>query len=151
MLWTPDQRRSILRCCSRPGHEKLTLLRQVADGLDVVAVRIEHEGAVIILMVVGPWARPAIVLAACRDRCRVKSIDGGASARGEANVRACLRAWARSNPEKGLWLDAIAAEALILGIEPRYPQGTQRAIVELPRPLDVADAKRDVIQHIRSC
>jgi hypothetical protein len=36
----------------------------VAHRLDVVAVGIEDEGAVIVLMIVGPWTRRAIVQAA---------------------------------------------------------------------------------------
>ena len=40
----------------------------MTDGLDIVAVGIQYKGAVIILVVMRPKARSAIVLAARRQR-----------------------------------------------------------------------------------
>jgi hypothetical protein len=47
----------------------------MADGLDVVAVRIEHEGAVVAGVVMFAHAGRAIVATACRDGRRVEGVD----------------------------------------------------------------------------
>src|SRR5271168_3147164 len=48
----------------------------VADGLDVVAVRVEDEGGVIVRRVVA-WAWRAVVLRPCLERRGMKRPDGG--------------------------------------------------------------------------
>ena len=52
--------------------------RCVAHGLDIVAVGIEHEGGVVVGVVVGAQARLAVVSAARLERGRIEGIDGGA-------------------------------------------------------------------------
>jgi hypothetical protein len=51
------------------------LLRCMADGLDVVAVRIVDEGAVVVLVVVGTDPGGPVVLSAGHDRRLVEAID----------------------------------------------------------------------------
>lgn len=47
----------------------------MADGLDVVTIRVKHEGAVVVWMVVGTQARRAVI-AASRGKCsRMERID----------------------------------------------------------------------------
>ncbi|KAG1302687.1 hypothetical protein G6F62_015865 [Rhizopus arrhizus] len=59
--------------------------RTVIDHFDVVAVRIEHKGAVV-ARVVGAFAGRAVVGAAGGDRGAVEGIDGGAVAGLEGQV-----------------------------------------------------------------
>ena len=60
----------------------------MADGFDIVAVRVDDEGAVIVGVVVRADARRAVVLAAGSQRRRVEGVDLGAVSRGEGVVPA---------------------------------------------------------------
>ena len=55
---------------------RLSCLRPVAHGFDVVAVRIDDERAVVVRVVLGTYARRAIVARTGCERCVVESIDG---------------------------------------------------------------------------
>ena len=72
--------------------------------------RVEHEGAVIIGVVVRAQARLSVVLAAGGDRGRVKGIDSGAGGGGEGDmdVMVACGTVALADPEEGL---AGSAEA----------------------------------------
>src|SRR6266511_1104028 len=63
------------------------LFRQVADRLDVVAVRIVRVGAVVMLVVLRPEPRLAVVLSARGQRRRMERVDGGAVWARERDVR----------------------------------------------------------------
>lgn len=52
----------------------------MADGLDVVALRVDDEGAVIMGMVVRAQTRRPVVPATSGDRGLVEGVDGGATA-----------------------------------------------------------------------
>ena len=68
------------------------VLKVLAENrLDVVAIRIEHEGAIVVRMVVRPQARRAVVLAAGRERGAMEGVDRGAVLGGEAEVQAGLQ------------------------------------------------------------
>ena len=58
----------------------------MADGLDIVAVGIEDEGAVVVRVIMRPQARPAIVLAAGGKGGGMERIDLSAAARGEGDM-----------------------------------------------------------------
>jgi hypothetical protein len=59
----------------------------VADGLDVVAVRVEHEGSVVPGVVDLADAWPAVVLATGRERSRVEGVDRFAVLGRDADVQ----------------------------------------------------------------
>src|SRR3954464_15724754 len=61
----------------------LAQVRLVADGLDVVAPRIDDERAVVVLVVVRAHAGRAVVRSACGDRGVVERADLGAALRAE--------------------------------------------------------------------
>jgi hypothetical protein len=65
-------------------------------------------------------------------------------------MRARLRDIANSDPEKRFWADAITCKTAFFRIEPRDSKGTQRAIIEMLRQLDVANSDGNVVQHVRS-
>ena len=75
----------------------------MTDGLDIVAVGIEHEGSVVIGVVVGTQAGRAVVLAARSDRRAVEGIDRCAGERSESDVDTpAAQAFASSIQKKGL-------------------------------------------------
>ena len=66
----------------------------MTDGLDIVAVGIEHEGSVIIGVVVGTQAGRAVALAARSDRRAVE----GTAARERAAKATCPRLKPSASP-----------------------------------------------------
>src|SRR5882672_5013456 len=100
----------------------------MAHGLDIVSVRVEHEGAVIVRVIMRPCSRRSVVTAAGQDRLAVEAVHGVAVMRGEGDVRAGLRQLLQSDPEEGLGADAIARGSFAIGIEARDSKGTQRAV-----------------------
>ena len=73
-----------------------------ADGFDVVAVGIEHEGAVIVRVIHLAEARAAIVLAAGGDRRLVEGVDLRAALGAEGEMDMRRRLAAARNPEERL-------------------------------------------------
>src|SRR3954471_12625435 len=63
----------------------------VTAGFDLVAVEIEGEGTVVVLVVMGTQARPAVVLAAGLQGRGVESVDVLAALRDEADVATAVR------------------------------------------------------------
>ena len=59
----------------------------MADGLDVVTIGIKDKGAIVILMIMRPQARFAIVTASCGDGCGIEFIDDFPAFRGKSNMR----------------------------------------------------------------
>src|SRR5664279_5904499 len=121
----------------------------MVNGLDVVAVGIEHEGAVVVWMVVRTQSGGAIVDPAGRDRRFIKSADRLPMLRGKGDMRSSPRIAPQRDPEEEFWTGAITDGMWTFRVEPRDPQGTQGAIIECLRPLEVADADGDVVQHGR--
>src|ERR1700730_11336094 len=85
-------------------------LRQVANGLDIVAVRIEDERTIVIGMVIWAYSWLSIVPAAGGDRCIMKLVDGCAIRRRKGDMGTCLRGLSPPDPEEGLGADSIARE-----------------------------------------
>jgi hypothetical protein len=63
--------------------------RCMADRLDAMAVGIQHEGAVIVHVIMWPKPGRAIVMPAGDQRRRVKAVDRRAVGSAEAQMRAC--------------------------------------------------------------
>jgi hypothetical protein len=80
----------------------------VADCLDIVAVRIEDEGSIVIRMVIWAYSRLSIVPAAGGDRFIMKSVHGGPILCRKGYVSTCLRSVSPCDPEEGFGTDAIA-------------------------------------------
>src|SRR5262245_33964190 len=99
----------------------------MADGLDIVAVGIEDEGAVIVGMIMRPDARRAVVSAACRDRRAIKGVDGGPVRRCEGDVDMIAERSARADPEFRLAGRPEAGGAFAAGLLPRDLHDQSRA------------------------
>src|SRR5262245_22691410 len=67
------------RVISSPGTDRRAKARPtalyVATGFDVVAVRIENKSAVVLLVIVRPRSRSAVVAATCSHRRLVERVD----------------------------------------------------------------------------
>ena len=75
----------------------------MADRLDVVSVRVEHEGSVIIRMVVRAQARRSVVGGPGCDRRRVEPVDNAAIMGREGDMRTeqqMIREWVDGQGEQ---------------------------------------------------
>lgn len=101
----------------------------MADGLDVVAVGIGDERAVVVLVVVRAHAGRAVVLAIGSDRGDVERLDLGASLGAKRDVCGG-RILAGADPEVGLVIDpeadrltvVLAAVRAVIVVLARYPR-----------------------------
>src|SRR5438445_5253069 len=126
----------------------------MADCLDAMTVWIQHEGAVIIGVIMRPKPGRAIVAPATSKRRRVKGVDRRAVGGAKADVGA-----GNGRPHFGFAGDAefdterprcgaIIRTATVAEIDDTYEsKWTQRCVVETATALDIGDAQRDVIQH----
>jgi hypothetical protein len=73
-----EARRAAATALKLISTDRPTVGLAVEDGLDVVAVGIDDEGAVVARVVLGADARLAVVLAAGGERGGVEAVDGGA-------------------------------------------------------------------------
>jgi hypothetical protein len=119
-----------------------------ADGFDVVAVRIEDEGTVVIGVVLGAKTWWAIVLATSLERGGVEGVDHGSVWRGEGDVGAGLGRVFEADPEVGFTVGAVAGECSGLGVQAADAEGAERLIVEGLGAFYVGYADGDVIQHV---
>src|SRR4029079_16069786 len=76
--------------------------------LDVVAIGVEHEGAVVVRMILRTQDGCAIVAGAGRECRAIKSVDGTAGIGGDRNVQRGLEPAFAADPEIGL---ALLAES----------------------------------------
>src|SRR3569833_2540840 len=97
-------RRNTARAPAMPGLTRsLPEERLVTARLDVVAIGVAHERAVVVLVIVRPRPRLAVVLAACRLRRRVEVAHELAPARADRGVDRLLRC-ALSCVEPEVWV-----------------------------------------------
>lgn len=89
---------------------RMLSLGQAANGLDIVAVWIEHESSIVVCMVVWAYSGRPIVPAAGCNRFLIKSIDGRSVRRGEGDMRSRLTGVSSPNPEESLGTNSIARE-----------------------------------------
>jgi topoisomerase IA-like protein len=148
--------RRVNRQSGKPARLSRSLSRLMTHGLDVVAVRIEDEGAVIVLVVVGPRTRRAIVAAARLHRGAVERIDLGARLRSEGDMRSALGLRASADPEERLSIGAETGARITACFLRRdfhhhaEAERLQRAQIEGFRPTDVANRNADVINHVKA-
>src|SRR5260221_13010840 len=88
--------------------------RRVADGLDVVAIRVEHEGAVIVGVVMRPRSRWAVVASARGQRRAIERVDDRARIGTKCNVHAGSIWRSLADPEVGLRRHAEPGDLLEL-------------------------------------
>ena len=121
------------------------------DGLDVVAVRVQHVGGVVAVAVLGARSRRAVVAAAGVERRRVEGVDGLAAVAFERDVRAAGGA-ALMDPEV---VAAVGAEArrAVVGVDVRdllHSERPKRARIELDALVEVPDSDAEVVDDSRA-
>ncbi len=79
-----------------------------ANGLNVVAVRIEDKCPVAVRMIVGPKPWLAVVAPARADRRCVKAIDGGAIWNRKSHVDTSNGRRFQTDPKKGLLMGSVS-------------------------------------------
>src|SRR5713101_3583727 len=117
----------------------------MADGLDIVAVRILHESAVVVGVILGPEAGLAVVRAAGGQRGLVKFLHTSAVLRREREMHRPTRL-ASFHPQGGRILGAEAhySVCVVLHGESKW---RQRGGVETLARVDVLHLQHDVIKH----
>jgi hypothetical protein len=58
----------------------------VVDRLDVVVIRVEHVGAVVAFVVLGPQPRPAVIVSSRLQRRSVETVHGLPGGSGEGDM-----------------------------------------------------------------
>src|SRR5438105_12140194 len=117
-----------------------------ADRFQVVAVRVEHEGAVVLLVVLGPRPGRSVVPGARRQGSGVEGADGGAIACAEGEVGGSVRSGCLGDPEVGLAAGAEAEEGAVHDGD-RIAERSQRRLVECAAAGEVAHAHGEVVDH----
>ena len=118
----------------------------MVDGLDVVAVGVEHEGRVV-GAVVGALARAAAVLAAGGERRGVEAIDRRAILRLEGEMHAVGRRAAPPHLAGAAHVELVAGEGLRGLVAQLAPEGAERSAVEAAAGLEIAHHEVDVVEE----
>jgi len=82
----------------------------VTDGFDIVAVRVEHECAIVVVVVLRPQARWAVVASARRHRRAMKCVDLRTGLRAKRDVHTWRIRHALADPEIGFGRHAESGE-----------------------------------------
>src|SRR6266852_1379682 len=126
---------------------------RVAYGFDVVAVGIEHEGAVIIRVVMGADAGRPVIASARGHRRLVESVNGGAVLRNDGDMQRLVQSAFAADPEIRLAIGAKTGRGIMSGLFLRYfhdeavAKRRQRLCVESLRALIIGNRKTDVVDH----
>ena len=153
-LRTLGQRKNEAEADSREGA---ALRRPVTHGLDIMAVGIEHEGAVVVRVIVWAQAGRTMVLAAGRDGGAIEGIDRCAILRDERHVQPAAERVAGTDPEIGLTLVAEPGRGLAAALLRRHlhhdavAERRQRSFVEFLRAGKIRHPEADVVEHAYTC
>src|SRR5690606_10965800 len=124
-----------------------------ADRLDIVAVRIEHEGTVVIGVIMRAKAGRAIVGAAGRQRGGIEGVDLGVAGGSDGVVATGAGGQGVAQPEIGLG-PAIAAHLVATGellgneIEQRDAEWGEGRVVKRLRAGPVGNGNADMVDHV---
>src|SRR6516165_1550641 len=102
---------------------------QTANGLDVVAIGVEHKGTVVIGVIVRPQSRRPVVFAPSLERRRIEGINGIAILGHEGEMHASLDGFTAADPELRPSLGAkarLACSTRLLGGDLHHEVITQR-------------------------
>src|SRR6185437_16351471 len=126
----------------------------MAHRLDVVAIGIEHEGAVVVRMILWTQTRRAIVAGAGGECRAIKGVDGTAVIGGDRNVQRRLEPAFAADPEIGLALlaESGSGASAVSMVRPylhdqRVAERRQRLFVERLGTRVVGNGKADMIDH----
>src|SRR5689334_7561560 len=134
-----------------PSHRPISArLRRMPDRLEVVAVGIERERAVVAARVLRTEAGRTVVAPAGGERGGVERVDLLARRGAEGDVRGAPGAIAIGDREV-VRAVVVAERDLALGLAPRpsfgEAEGRQRLRVEAPAAREVGHRDGDVVEH----
>ena len=87
---------------------ELPVSRMAANGLNIVAVRIEDKCSVVVRMIVGPKPWLAVVAPARTDSRCVKAVDGSAIRNRKSHGDTSNGRRFQTDPEEGLLMGSIS-------------------------------------------
>src|SRR5919107_2379425 len=114
----------------------------VLDRLDVVAVGVEHVGAVVAFVVLGSKPRRAVIAPSCLQRRGVETVHGLPAGSGECDVEPGDGPLACVDDEPPALPASEGYEALVLELQAE-PQGSQGRLVEPPAGQQVPHPQGD--------
>src|SRR5215211_392007 len=116
----------------------------MADGLDIVAVEIDHVRAVVVQVVARPRPWRAVVGPARGERRRVEGVHRRPVRCCKGEVERC--AWAAGLDEE---IDAARRSPTDCALDLDFldPEGRERLPVKMLARLEVADRKREVVDE----
>src|SRR6266700_2879751 len=127
--------------------------RRVAHGLDIVAVAIEHEGAVVTGVIMRADAGRAVVATARRESFLVESVDRGAVLGQDRDMQRLVQAAFPADPEIRLAIGAKSGRRIMSGLLLRHfhdeavaERGPRLCIEGLGAKI-VGNRKTDVVDH----
>lgn len=94
----------------------------MTHGFNVMAVRIQHEGPVVVRVIMGTHTRCPIVSAPCRECGGVEGIYCLSILRRKSNVRDSRDWITYTNPEKRFGTRPISCKIIAFGIQPLNAQ-----------------------------
>jgi len=112
-------------------------------GLDAVPVRVEQEGAVVVLAVVLPRPRLAVGAVSGGRADPPELVDERAARRDEADVQAVRRLALRQR-------EVVPLDEVLVRVRLRDPEHRQHRLVEPLRGRAVGRADRHVVEHAAS-
>ena len=116
----------------------------MVDGLDIVAVGVEHVGAVVAFVVLGPQPRRAVIAPSCLQRRGVETVHGLPAGSGEGDVEPGDGPLACVDDEPPALPASEGQEALVLELQAET-QGSQGRLVEPPAGRQVPHPQGDVV------
>src|SRR5947209_8490638 len=135
------------------GGGLIRLLRGVTDRLDIVPVQVEHEGAVVVRMIMRANAGRAVVLPAGRQRRVVECVDAGAILHRNRDVQGMIQSALAADPEAGLTARTEARRPALVFVLLHFhdqcvAERRERLLVERFGARVIGNRKADVVEHV---
>src|ERR671910_1838410 len=116
----------------------------VLDRLDVVAVGVEHVGAVVAFVVLGSQPRRAVIAPSCLQRGGVETVHGLPAGSGESDMEPGDGPLACVDDEPPALPASEGYQALVLELQAEA-QGSQGRLVEPPAGQQIPHPQGDVV------
>src|SRR5215212_2772157 len=116
----------------------------VVDGLDAVAVRVEQEGAVVVVAVLRPWPRLAVALVAGARAGAPELVHVSMARSGEAHVQPPRDRARIVGLREG---EVVPLDEPLAAVRPLDPERAEHGLAEPFGGRTVGDADRDVVEH----
>jgi len=123
---------------------------QVAHRLDIMAIKVKNERAIVIRVIMGANARRPVIPPARRQGGFVECLYRIPVRRGESNMRAGLWNGSLTDPKKRFGMDSITGKMIRLTVKAFDAKSRQGVIIEGLRFFEIGNADGNVIQHVQA-